>query len=373
MAKTSFAKKASSTPAPARPAAGQKPPQKPTPAKNPAPARAPTPAARTVPGKPTPASRPSPARPTPAAAATRPTPARQTPVPAARGPQPAQRPAPAAQQRTPQRPSPARIQPQPEATVDVEAEVLNQGVHGNAPEGDYVPESPEELAAEAAADNAALAPQNQQNLMGAQVGSIVGDLNTGDYSFPSLKLAQALGPLTEDLGFISGQIVFNEQTVLWEEGCAEIEVTFLKAMKQFVEQTEMGEMSRIFNSLEEARAEGLETEWGPNGEKPQVLPQLLAMIMVKCPEGVDPVDFPIEHESGLYALGMWRISGASYKPLVQRITGAARTRLKGGLHTGTFLVSAKKITGQFTYWVPLLNPGAMHEPEFVEFIESQLQ
>ncbi len=209
--------------------------------------------------------------------------------------------------------------------------------------------------------------------MSAPVGSIVGELNTGDYSFPALKLAQALGPLTEELGFTSGDFVFNDQSILWQEGCPEIEITVLKVMKQFVEQTTMGEMSRIYNTLDEARADGLETEWGPNGEKPQVLPQALAMCLIKCPDGVEPIDFPIEHESGLYALGMWRISGASYKPLMQRLTGAARTRLKNGLHTGTFLVSAKKVTGQFTYWVPLLNPGSMHEADFVEFIEQQLQ
>ncbi len=215
-------------------------------------------------------------------------------------------------------------------------------------------------------ERAEIAPTT--NLMGLRLGASSGQMSASDFAFPKLKLTQGVGPL-RDAGFNPGEIVLNDAIVIGGEEYAEVEITILKYVKQFVENLAYGSdgFPRIWATIEEAEAEGMNTEWGPNGEKPDVLPQLVCMILVKQPEGIDPADFPIEHDTGLYAMAEWRISGTAYV-LTKTITGAQKTRLKDGLHTGSFMVGVRKVTGKFTYFVPTLTPGNMHDDEFIQFL-----
>jgi hypothetical protein len=221
---------------------------------------------------------------------------------------------------------------------------------------------------ETAADHVETAIVTTKSIMSVGLGQSSGQMSASDFAFPKLKLAQGVGPL-RDAGFDPGQLVLNDAVVIGGEEYADVELTILKYVKQFVENLPYGsdEFPRIWATEEEAQAEGMNTEWGPNGEKPDVLPQLVCMVLIKCPEGVDPADFPIEHESGLYAMAEWRISGTAYV-LTKVITGAQRTRLKNGLHTGSFLVGVRKVTGKFTYHVPTLAPGSMHDEDFIQFL-----
>jgi hypothetical protein len=201
--------------------------------------------------------------------------------------------------------------------------------------------------------------------MAVPLGASSGEMSQADYSLPKLQLAQFVGDLSQQLGFTPGDLVLNQTTILWQEGCDGVEVTFLRYVKQFVENLpfDSEEFPRIFNTLAEATEAGLSTEWGPNGEKPDVLPQCVAMVIIKKPEGVDdPTEFTLEINGELYALAMWRISGVAYQ-LMKTITSAQRTLLREGLHTGSFLVSARKVTGKNVYFVPVLQPGPMHSQE----------
>lgn len=215
-----------------------------------------------------------------------------------------------------------------------------------------------------------LAPAVINNLMTQPVGTFAGEMMPGDFEIPKFKLSQAVGPLA-DAGFDPGQLILNMVCILWAEGCEAVEITIIKAEKKYVEETEYGsdEFGQVFETAAEAQAAGLSTEWGPSGEKPQVLPQVLAMILIKKPEGVDPDEFPIEGPDGnLYAVALWRIAGTAYG-LVRVITGAQRTRLKDGLHTGTFLVAARKEVGKKnTYFVPTLSAGSPHDDAFIQFV-----
>lgn len=278
--------------------------------------------------------------------------ARKSLAPAAK-PTPAKRLAPPAAETPPARPSRAPAKPAKPAAAPT----------------DEGTETSTELAI-VADERGELAPAVANNLMGLGLGQSSGQMTTGDFAFPKLKLAQGVGPL-RDAGFEPGDIVLNDAVVIGGDGYGDIELTILKYVKQFVENLPYGsdEMPRIFATMEEAQAEGLNTEWGPNGEKPDALPQLVCMVLVKQPEGIDPADFPIEHESGLYAIAEWRISGTAYA-LTRIITGAQRTRLKNGLHTGSFLLNVRKVTGKFTYHVPTLAPGQMHDDEFIQFLKA---
>lgn len=218
-------------------------------------------------------------------------------------------------------------------------------------------------------DDVDLAPTVVKGLMQQPLGALSGELGSSDYAFPKLKLSQSVGPLAE-AGVAPGSLVLGE-TIIWEDGCEEPEITILRAQKQLVEDLPYGseEFPKIFMTAADAEAEGLTTEWGPGGEKPQVLPQLLMSVLIKQIEGVDPAEFTIEYNDSLYCLSTWRAGGVCYKDVMQTLTKAQRGRLENGLHTGSFKISAKKIKGKLnTFFVPVLEPGAEHDQEFIDFL-----
>jgi hypothetical protein len=378
MAKTSFSKvpaKKSATPTPAgtrQPAAGapsrQAPPQGRT--QQPAPA-----ATRPTP---TPANRPAPtpaARPTPANRTQTPAPAaRKTPTPARKGPTPeelaAQQEAEQAELDLQQANAEAEEQQQEAGETSLEDEVAAGVAEGTVlSESDQIEQETYQEAGLAEIPKASIV-----SLVDVPIGDIQGQLTGSDFSYPKLKLGQSVGPLTEELGFSAGDIVINDATILWQDGCEAVEIVVLSALKQFVEDLPYGsdEYPRIYATIEEAEADGLITTWGDNGEKPEVLPQLLCLVMVKLPEGVDPDGFE-EVVDGMYQTAVWRVAGASYKNIMKTLTNAAKTRLRDGLHTGTFKLSANKIKGKVnTFWVPVLSPGGKNSPEFIEAIVGRV-
>lgn len=389
--KTSFARPGTA-PAAAQPAPATRPaPARPAPAAaQPAPATRPGPAPAARPA-PAPATRPAPApttRPAPVAAAAPTT----RPAPAAR-PAPATRPAPTAApvvQQTavaPVKPigsnrASRRAAAQPElplqpvaeeTVVEVESQVVDeQQIDPNA-EAQLAAENYEMDSSEIAQYEGTLAvPHASRGLLAVPLGQGSGEMGSSDFSFPHLKLCQYVGPLVE-AGYTPGDYVFDDRDILWQPGCEPLEITILRYTKQFVEDLPYGstEFPRIFNTSGEAEAVGLYTDYGPANEPPSARAQILCMILLRCPEGVSDevaLNFPVEFGDSLYALGMWRLAGASYK-LIKTITGAQRTRLTGGLHTGSFRLSGQQIKGQRnTYWGPVLQPGETHPPELIEFI-----
>lgn len=300
---------------------------------------------------------------------------KRPPTPPVKGgptPPPRQAPKPPPQRRAaPEPPVEEQQEEQQETVIEAEAEVVETTGEETENAGHGTPGAELEVIDE---DRGAIA-QVSTNIFGGQVGSFTGEISMSDFAVPKLKLAQNVGPLTEELGFTAGDIVFADETILWQPECAPIELTVIRAHKNFVEKTEYGsgEMGRIFESLEEAKEAGLTVVWGPNNEPPDTMPQVTMLVVIKLPDGVESELFNLEHEGQRYALGLWRISGTSYGSVVQKISGAGRTRLVNGLHTGSFMMEAKKVKGRVnTYWQPTLNPGNMHDDALVQFMADQL-
>ena len=283
-------------------------------------------------------------------------------------------PAPAARQAAPQAQAPARRQAPRQQVQEQEPE---QPEEEQPPEEEAQTEvlSEEEQLEQEVNSEAGLAEVPKTSILALNevpIGQLHGELQGSDFSYPKLKLAQNVGPLFE-AGFSPGDIVFNDEIILWQEGCESVELTIISALKQFVEDLPYGsdEMPRIYKTLAEAENDGLVTTWGDNGEKPDVLAQLVCLVMIRLPEGVDPTGFD-EIGDGMYALAIWRIAGASYKQLMKTITNALKTRLRGGLHTGTFKLTAQKVKGKVnTFWVPTLSPGEMNSEEFTEILAAR--
>lgn len=210
----------------------------------------------------------------------------------------------------------------------------------------------------------------RQSLSSTGLGAIGGQLTAADLGYPKLKLTQFIGPAAQ-AGFTPGSLVVADSCIIYDPTQApditEVHVTIVKAMKQYMEQVDWGDdrLGQVFSTLEEAQAAGFVTDWGPNGEKPEVLAQLVCLVLIEYQPGMDDSEFTIEIGDKLFALAIWRLSGVSYS-LIKAITAAQRTRLREGLHTGSFRLASKLVTGgRNQYYVPTLLPGSKHDPEFV--------
>ncbi len=329
--------------------------------------KAAAPAPRAVPakppGKPAPAaaSAPAPKKPLPAPAGIRtnvpPRAAASAPAPGPRKPVPAAR--------------PAAVEAEP---IEVEAEIVEE-VQEEVQE-----ELQEELQEEQQEEETSTALEvidrsepavGVENLMNAPLGSVVGELDASDFEIPRLKLMQPMSPLVVEGEFSSGDWVLNNESILWQQECAPIELTIMKLEKKYMEQLafENEEMPRIFNTAQEAKDAGL-VPFGGDGLGYVAIGS--ALVLIKQPEGVECSAFTHEYGDTLYARALWMLTGMAYKIVGRKImTQSQIGRLRGGTHTGGFQLEAKLEKGGVApYWAPILRDGEMHDQNFIEFEES---
>lgn len=102
------------------------------------------------------------------------------------------------------------------------------------------------------------------------LGTISGEIDADDIVIPRVNLVQNVGELA-DL-FPSGAVTYNKEVQL-SDGTTPIEVTVLRARKQFVEALDFdsGERPQVFDTLEEVKAVGGTVEWVGN-QKPTYTP-----------------------------------------------------------------------------------------------------
>jgi hypothetical protein len=209
------------------------------------------------------------------------------------------------------------------------------------------------------------------SLMTAPVGSLIGQLDAGDYGVARLKLMQTNTPLViESRGdYLPGDWVLNGSDILWREGCEAINLTILKFQKKFVQQTKFGDdLGQIFDTAEEARAAGL-IPFGGDGVG--FVAFGVAVILIKQGDGIESSAFTEEFEDGLYAMSLWQLTGMSYKTVMQKLSVQSRNgRLKSGLHVASFNLEARLEKGKVSsYWTPVFTDGPENGPEFIKFAE----
>lgn len=213
------------------------------------------------------------------------------------------------------------------------------------------------------------APAVKSNLP-PKIGSISGDTDPSDYDMPQLKIAQGSdSKLINDFGFADGDLVLNNEVVLYQEGCEPVELTVLLLEKKFQEQKEYGgdDFPRIFNTAAEAQAEGL-VPFG--GDDQGYVPIYDLMVLIKQPEGVEGAIFTEEFEGTNYALALYRVGGTAVKAVARKIFNQSRTRLRNGTHTASFKLSLAKAKWRVgSGWAPVLKDGEVNSPEFIEFCE----
>lgn len=201
------------------------------------------------------------------------------------------------------------------------------------------------------------------------IGNIVGDVGQEDIVIPRLNIVQGVGQLSETHSI--GQIVYDKSVVL-SDGPTPVEVTVMRARKQFIENLPYGSdgpAPQVFDTLEEVRAVGGTIEWNGN-QKPSFLPVLHVQVLIKVPEGVEGA-FPLLHDGQRYAIALWTIRGTAYSRAAKNILTAARFSLSSGLHHGKWVLTTKREKfGRNSVFVPQLALLGKHDEEFVKFVEG---
>lgn len=200
------------------------------------------------------------------------------------------------------------------------------------------------------------------------LGTVTGDIDSGDITIPRLNVVQSVGQLC-DL-FSPGGIVLNKETLL-SSGTTPVEVTVLRCRKQFVENLPYGteERPQVFDRLEDVKAAGGTIEWVGN-IRPSYLPVLHVEALLRVPDGVEG-SFPLEFGGKPYALALWTLRGMAYTRAARGILTAAKLSLRDGLYTGRWeLTTTRTKVGRNSVFVPVLRNTGRHSAEFVDFVRS---
>ncbi len=200
------------------------------------------------------------------------------------------------------------------------------------------------------------------------LGSVSGEIDADDIVIPRLNLVQNVGELA-DL-FTPGAVTYNKEVEL-SDGNTPIEVTVLRARKQFVEALDYdsGERPQVFDSLEEVKAVGGTVEWVGN-QKPTYNPVLHVHIVFKAPAGLDYA-FPLEYKGESYGMAVWTLRGVAFKRAGRNILTASKFSLRDGLFHGKWeLTTKREKVARNSFVVPVLRNVGRNTPDFVEFLRT---
>lgn len=217
---------------------------------------------------------------------------------------------------------------------------------------------------------------------------VTGNIDNSDITVPSLKIVQAIGPLSEN--FNGGLLVLNGEVPITDEpdpaNPTPIELTVIQVRKQFEENIEYGDENRprVFDTEAEVQEAGGHIQW-VNNIKPPFSPIATMLVCIKAPDTEDETilsNFPYAFETrnkeakpleGRYALALYKTKGASYTRAAKMVfTAATMSDLKAkGLPFGSWVVGARreKINGNLVF-VPVLKRTGTHPQEFVDFVKS---
>lgn len=226
------------------------------------------------------------------------------------------------------------------------------------------------------------------NIPAAGDNGVTGNIDNSDITVPSLKIVQAIGPLSEN--FDGGILVLNGEVPITDEpdpsNPTPIELTVIQVRKQFEENLDWPseERPRVFDTEAEVIANGGHTQW-INNQKPPFSPIATMLVCIKAPDTEDETilaNFPYGFETrnkeskpleGRYALALYKTKGASYTRAAKMVfTAATMSDLKAkGLPFGSWAIGARreKINGNMVF-VPVLKRTGTHPQEFVDFVKS---
>jgi len=213
---------------------------------------------------------------------------------------------------------------------------------------------------------------------------VEGDFDKSDVKMPRISVVQGVGPLSGELGFIPGTIVYNKETVLGNViknpagavlGTDGLIVTLVHLKKYFLEDIPYGTSEAIpqyFKTLDDARRAGFlpsadKRTMGPDHKYAK--PVVDADILIRG--DASNVTFPFDFEGVPYAMARWTLQSTAYGRVGKQFFTDSQLALRAGLSTKFYTVSVKKEKlGQNFVFVPKATITGVNSPEFIAWVKS---
>jgi len=205
------------------------------------------------------------------------------------------------------------------------------------------------------------------------------DAGMDDIITPRLNLVAKTGDLSN--AFQPGTYVFNKIVALNKDNKTGINITVLKAVKQFqeiIKPDENGDspMPRRANTPEEVAELGGTLKYEQKDVKQLWGPMADLLVMVEQPEGELPSEaegqFYVEIDGKNYAPAKWTIAKTAYKSVYPHIKTAVTTwAMKDGLISAKWKLSATLEKGKaFSWWQPLIKGAGLNTPETIALLKE---
>jgi hypothetical protein len=219
---------------------------------------------------------------------------------------------------------------------------------------------------------------------------VEGDFDKSDIKMPRISVVQSVGPLSGELGFLPGTIVYNKETVLGTPfhgpdtpngkgpiiGTDGLIVTLVALKKYFLEDLPYDPASmdipQYFKTLEDARRAGFlpsqdKREMGPDHR--YVKPVADADFLIR---GTDKnITFPLDFNGTPYAKARWTLQSTAYSRVGKQLFTDSQLALRNGLTTKFYTISVRREKlGANWVFVPKATLTGMNTPEFQTWIKS---
>lgn len=253
----------------------------------------------------------------------------------------------------------------------------------DADQAAQVPDAPN------AEPTAALVPQATNEIVPDSFfgnDQIEGDFDKSDLKIPRLSVVQSVGPLSGELGFVPGTIVYNKETVIGTpsknpqgaiNGTDGLILTLLHLKKYFLEDLPYGAeaMPQYFKTADDARRAGflpIQDKRQMGAEHKYFKPVIDADVLIKgTPENVT---FPFDFNGTPYAVARWTLQSTAYSRVGKQFATDATLALRQGLTSKFYTVSVKREKlGQNFVYVPKATLTGVNPPEFVEWIKNSVK
>lgn len=238
------------------------------------------------------------------------------------------------------------------------------------------------------------------------LGEIQGEIETTDLQLPQLKIANAVGPLSQlnppvppgtivlgsgdqwlylyskwteaELDANNRPVLVGGRPKMVEYESPAVGVTILRAKKQFGQITDEAGNNLYDQDLQGLTFDTKEEMQNAGGTLGTSVPgmlgfeaQLTCQVLVRMPEGFedDLGIFNIELAEGRFAMAMWYIRGSSYGECAKKIFTEKTQFLAAGSHTAEFEMTGKRIIGKRNSWfVPTLKNGYGNSEELIAYL-----
>lgn len=198
---------------------------------------------------------------------------------------------------------------------------------------------------------------------------VEGEVDMSDIQLPSLKIVQAVGPLSED--FEQGVLVLNHEYPI-SDADSKVGLTVLRIKKQYEQNIdyENDETPLVFDTLTEVKEAGGWIDWR-DGEKPPFSPVAHALCMIEQPEGAEDDPFIFDYGETRYCMAQWKLKGTGYTRAAKAIFTEAEFGLKQGLVNGKWLLSTKRVkAGKNMVYAPIIKRNGKNPADVVEYLRS---